>query len=324
MVTCISQSNSLCIEAPRQGSSRIASIVRDVFEKIRDFFSFPIRYFGSKTWSIPGLIFRTPYLLFKKIFSSEKFSFKEELFQSEYRFSIEKNLTKTELKSYYPYGCAPGYTYGLNPDYIPHGWSVVKPVFYNPQSGLKISFLQKGDEVILTFGSVEAKELKPKRNELARGSLLGMNPDLYKEASQRFSKLSSDPLLKGKKITLAGSCLGAAIASYVALKHKTKAVCFNSFPLGVGQQYDLGNERLRKAPDYITHISAKGDYTSDIAGYPVVDRILSAIGFRTPGHFGKRFRIPSAYKSMHDTHAYVIGNIMQHLGRDKRTKPVDL
>jgi hypothetical protein len=307
-----------------QGCSRIASIIRGAFEGVRNFFSVPTRYFGSKTWSIPGVICRAPYLVFKKIFSSQKFSFKEELLQPGYQFSAKKDLTKEELKPYYPHACAPCYNYALKEENIPDGWKLARDTWYNPQSGLKISFLQKGDELMLPIGSIEAKELAPKRNKCIRQSLLGQDIEIFKEADKVFADLSSDPLLKGKKVTLVGACFGAAIASYVALKHKTPAVCFNSFPMGVAQQQDVGNERLREASKYVTHISAKGCYTSDMPAYRVIDRGLSALGFRIPGWFGNRFRIPSAYSAMQDTHAYFIGSVMEHLGHDKRTKPVDL
>jgi hypothetical protein len=48
------------------------------------------------------------------------------------------------------------------------------------------------------------------------------------------------------------------------------------------------------------------------------------IGIKTPGFFGKRFTIPSAYTKRHEIHTYFLGSAFQHLGLDKRTKSSEL
>jgi len=94
--------------------------------------------------------------------------------------------------------------------------------------------------------------------------------------------------------------------------------------LGAGLQYDIGTSALNCADEFITHISAKGDFVSDLYKVHFVDFILQMALLRSPGNFGKRFTIPTAYKKSIETHEYPFGSLMKFLGKDIRTRPKDL
>ena len=93
-------------------------------------------------------------------------------------------------------------------------------------------------------------------------------------------------------------------------------------PIGAGFQFKLGSKALSEADSYVKHLVIKGDFVSDTS--PVPDVILSGLGIRTPGNFGEKYRILSAYKESDKTHNFVLGSMMQHLGYDKRAKPKDV
>jgi starch synthase len=156
------------------------------------------------------------------------------------------------------------------------------------------------------------------------GNFFGGNPAIYHHASKVIELIKNSRLAEGKKISLTGQSLGGSLAEYAGLRLAIPTFCFNSFPLGVGLQSELGSESLAQADKYVTHISAENDLFSDNKVSRVIDRVVNLFGLKTPGNFGQRFSIPSAYKDTLSTHSYVLGNIMHHLDYDTRCLPKDI
>lgn len=214
---------------------------------------------------------------------------------------------------------------------------------YDPQTKLKVTIAEgPGNEVIVSFGAVKSsnsetwdpnksdKENKENQYQEALDQyreitlfLLGKRSPFFTKADEVFVQLKRHYEAQGKVLALSGQCLGGCIAQYVALKNKVKGYCFNCMPMGGGQQYDLGFSSLDQAKSYVTHISVKADYVSDIPGITIMDFITQLFLLRTPGNFGNRFSIPSAYHDMNETHEYFLGSVVQFLGYDGRYKKMD-
>lgn len=326
---------------------RVSSIVKTCLETLKACLLFPTRYLGSKTWSIPGLVLRTPLILFKRLFVQPTLSLAQELFGSGYRFTFEKELTPDELQPFFAPLCTMAYVNKMHPDFLPSGWKTVSPealnlsldsiqakdtYFSDPSTGFKACIIEKGKEVIVTFGAVEMHELAPeeqptglkgKTANVAR-SLFGGSLKVSHQADALVTQIKRHPHFQKKQITLAGMCFGGPQASYAGLKHCLPTVCANSFPLSAGQQQELGEGRLRNADKYITNISVNGDFLTNSYLFTAADLLLSAIGIKTSGNFGKCYLVPSAYSTRVGTHAYMLGSVLVHLGHNCRTKPSEL
>lgn len=331
-----------------QGSrgSTIAVLAKRIFDGFYVVFSFPCRFLGSKTWSVPGVILRAPWILFKRLFVRNSTPIIQELFPNNYRFSFEKTLTREEVKPYYPHVAATAFVHQNKDQFIPSGWKNLSPkdlgitmlkvdvgndCLYDLSSGFKASLIEKDDEIIVAFGSLEIDSGKTETGKFRFSksgniltSLVGLTPKPLQQAASFVQILRNHTYCQGKKISVTGNSYGAALAAYAGLKNETPAVCFNAFQLGVGSQWDIGKDRLEKADQYITHISAKGDYVTDLSIYKPVDLFLSAVGLKTPGNFGRRFTIPSAYKKPLATHGFILGSVLEHLGYNQRTTPAEL
>lgn len=213
--------------------------------------------------------------------------------------------------------------------------------FVDRNTGLKILVSANPDkkEIVLAFGDMNSliPELKEgskkaqRQHQHAVWSNFGGKSELYQQAdevaNEIIKSISQDPEYQDYKITLVGQSLGGGLAQYVGLRNGIPAMCYNAVPLGRGHQELIGDEKLKKADLLITHLSAETDYASDPRGIGMIDFALCASGIRTPGNFGKRTSIPTAYpgvSEMQKTHAFHFGSAMQHIGLDKRTLPADL
>ena len=331
--------------------ARVGSAVRACFEWLRVVFLFPFRYLGSKTWSIPGVILRAPWLCVKRIFT--KFSLQQELFGAKYQYFFEKNLGPEELRPYLPYACAIAFVASVNPEYRLSGWNhIYSPDLNLPEgcslnqegyvvdsmAGFKSVILEKGGELIIAFRAmkhclkrdesdpkkpVRLPSMDPEAKNLV-SQLAGLKPALFERASSYVKHIGNLPQFRDKKITVAGQCHGGTIASYAGIANGIPAICFNTCPLGVGLQEDLGKDRLDRASDLVTHICIEGDFLTDHSYQAPLDVLANGLGLRTPGNFGKKFRIPSAYSKGHDKHVFSLGSVMKHLGYPVRTLPKEI
>lgn len=319
------------------------SVTIEIFKKILKtsykLLSFPRRYLGSKTWSLPSILIYA--LMGKKIGLKQG-----------YHYNTQKKLTAIELKPYLKLAATSAASFkndakwleglGLKfHDFHPNevdlkdapGIIVQGAVLFDPKSGLKVSVVENDKEVFVNFGAhnclsnelTDKKEQKKAHTEqfqAASLNLLGAEPKIYEQANAVIAALQQSRKLKNKKWTLIGQSFGGGLAQYVGLQKEISTVCFNSTPLGAGLQKMLGKDKLIKADELVTHISVENDVLSDFPFIKFIDYFLSFIGIRTPGNFGQRFSIPSAYGfNIRKTHDYVLGSIMHHLGYHIKALP---
>lgn len=330
----ISAINSVSLQFPQpffdEQINTITRICQEIFKFLKKIITFPLRFIGSKTISLPKIISRLPELAYKHIFHGNqcKRSFQEELFENRgYEHFHHTPILPNDVKEYLTFAsCNAAVNSGKAEWMEPYGFTPLKGMekYLDPSSGLKVVFFEKGDEVIAGFVAVgghhaDYEDHEPEKEKMKNlqilsslGSMFGGRPQLYRKAEKLIARLQENEL-KGKKITLTGQCLGGSIAQYVALKYKMQAVCLNSLPLGPGLQTKISQETLSDADRYITHIVASGDVTSDQPlVFKIIDLALSFLGFRTAGNFGKTYVVPSIYNNMADTHMLIVGSMFAH------------
>lgn len=333
---------------------KIRRVALSTLECLKGILAFPFRYVGSKTWSILGIILHTPYVLFRKIILKDKTPITTQLFGRGYHFEPSRKLSKEELETtYLDFFCHAAFSHKESPKCLHPNWLGLDPTtfienpeeidseleasgfsIYNKKTGLKITFLQKDDEIHLVFGALNAlneilagspgqQQVVNKNEREAKINYLGLSPQIYSETSQIAEKILKLPFFKEKKVTLVGQCFGGALASYAALELGRKAICINALQLGAGLQKNLGQDKLQKAEELITHIRVQRDYMS-LSLFTFIDLFLSAIGIRTPGNFGKKYEISTAFKSPTKSHVFALSSAMNYLGYDTRTMPSDV
>ena len=323
-------------------STKLRKTANAIWSAVKYIFSLPLRYFGAKDWSIPGQAIEAPIRAIKK---------------TEFESGYERKFTKLsaeQIKGFMKY-VSHGASAHLSDDkwIKPYGYHFIDPheldidvselpgqiemhdkCFFDPKTSLKALVSESEDEVVISFGALaaskseldpkKAKALARKQHVLLATQFAGGVPKMYDQAELLVEKLKELPRFKGKKIKLSGQCLGGSLAQYSGLKHKIKTVCFNSFPLGAGLQYRV-RSRLRSAKEYVTHMSTETDFVSDSSKVKYLDPASSAIGLRTPGNFGKRYSVPTAYPGdKQATHDYIQGSMMKHMGYTTRTTPEEL
>lgn len=349
---------------------KICSVVRKIFRSIADFIFFPIRYFGSKTWSIPGIMIRTPFAVFKKVIGlGGENTLSEELFGKGYQFKariLDKESTKKLIRSATFSTATHNFTpkwkealdsFGLNvvspkdlvtaknQQKFPKNINVNDTRFFDPKSGLKMMVASNDSEVLIAFGALgaprvemknekERKELEKKIwRDVVNGNLAGFKANIYEEANQLFEAIKDQPQFKGKKLKLVGHCMGGSLATYIGLKHQKQVHAFNTLAFGVGIQEQLGQKRLSEADKYVTHLSIENDFFSNCQKISTIDRLANLIGIKTPGNFGKHYKIPPAkdytaiknYSKRQDAiHNFFLGSMMEYIGHSNRTLPQSL
>lgn len=333
---------------PSSFAQKVTQLSTALWQKIKAVALALFAYFGSKTWSLPGLILRFPAVTIRHLCAKNlPLSYTEELFGKGYTRFGQKMLTSEETKPYLQYAALVACIHnGEDSDWIhPLGIQRINPLnlnvslpgslvahknyFFDEQSGLKMALFQKGEDTLVVFGALNAGEFHESgdvrtvvsHNLLtsAVGNLLGSVSALYEQADSAI-KILKTHCASTTTLILTGQCLGGSLASYVGLKQQIKTVSFNTLPLGAGLQQALGEERLKDAEEYITHISATTDRVSHL---PVIvglfDAAVNFLGINTPGNFGKKYLIPTAYKAYsRDTHWYFTGSLMKHLGFSER------
>ena len=211
--------------------------------------------------------------------------------------------------------------------------------FVDRNTGLKIlvSLNPAMKEIVLAFGDSNSliPELKGESKAAHRqhikaiaGNLVGLSPELYIQAdvvSKQIMKIMQENAqYDDYNFVLAGQSLGGSLAQFVGLCNNIKSMCYNAVPLGKGLQSLIGDEKLRKADLYITHLAVASDFASDQRGSGTTSLFLNCLGICTPSNFGQRNRFPTAYTSPWDTHSFILGSSMGYLGRDLRKKPEHL
>lgn len=316
--------------------------------------SFPSRYVGAKTWSIPGCIYRGLGSIFRRVFYLESVeqTFMQKLCPSQSQVE-PRQLTIDEAKHHLKFVSMAAFVHANNAHdwMIPWGYTPISPdrnleikqteiqqgeiCLFDPQTGLKIVLAEKDNQVLIAFGAVGSykSELKDERkcmrtmvNQYAGGfgNLIGLQPSLFEKADRLLKEIRKSPYLQGKEMILVGQCLGGAIAQYLSMKHQIPSYCYNSLPIGPGLQQRLGADILKEAPKYVTHVYVETDPLNDSLLVSLLDQSLSRLGMRTPGNFGKCYFIPSAYAKTSEAHSYAAGSFMQYVGYSKNSKPSEL
>lgn len=335
---------------------KIREFILEIFRFLAKVITFPLRYFGSKSWSLLGLIVRFPIVAIQHLFwKNLPNTFYEDLFGKGYHRFGNPTLSPEQVKPLVKYACANmanqvgkiSYleTFGyqiFSPEEIFHKLNISNTIrphnscFFDFTTGLKLAIHKKNDEFLLSFGGlagVDSETEDPTLRKSTRdslwnggfGSAAGIKTALFMDAEVLFSQIKELPEFKDKRITLTGQCLGGTIASYLSLKHQFPCIVFNSLPMGAGLQYEIGDEKLMDADKYVTNVIASTDYFADLPKIVgVADAFLGFLGFKTPGNFGRKFFVPTAYKSASDTHRYILGSLMQHMGYHCRTLPQDI
>ena len=322
-------------------TTSISNLVKAIFNTTYAIISFPSRYIGSKTWSIPGVILRAPYLIFKKIILPSSIpSLKNELFGSGYHFFSKRQLTPQEAKDILPTVSMCAFAHRSNPRWVPDKYHPIevntlnvhapdmqleKHAFFDHRSGLKVLLVENGNEIMISFGAIDAingciltpdqqkeKVSNKSLNISCVKNLLGGTPFIFTQADQFFNKLIQSPYLKDKKITLVGQCLGGSLAQFLALKHQLPCYGFNTFPIGPGLQQQIDPKTLKNADKFITHIYSKKDFVMDGKLYNFLNHFFNTIGIKTAGNFGKSYYIPAYFKKSSDIHIGILEALQKH------------
>lgn len=246
-----------------------------------------------------------------------------------YKFSPTK-LKSEKAKKYMSYATIATAIHNLKPEWInsveSFGMKVVKPNtlkdlnlklvsqtiesnherFFDPESGLKAMIVENGNEVIITFGALGAASAEfPEQvdkdkieKQIWKGvvynNLFGGTPKIYTQAEKLVLAIKNCERFQNKNFTLVGHCMGGSLASYVGIKNQIPAIGINTLALGAGLQRKLGTKKIRDANRYITHLSVEDDFFSDCKSRTILDVFISCLGVKTPGNFGKHYRIPAA------------------------------
>lgn len=337
------------VEASEKGTlyKKISTVVKKIFTLLKLVFCYPLRFLGSKDWSLAGILFRFPHFIIKQ---------DHEIVFGKGFERHSKDLGKKEGASYIKYGAACAASYQMNVtqwtepfglekvdlteckfDGLPETLEIHEGYVYDPVSGLKAMITKdKKGELIVSFGAVNSADSENKGDVETKKkyyrkhmtnialSFAGAVPSIYHDADRLLKAVKNHQDFRNKRVVLTGSCYGASLASYCGLNNGCEVFAFNPLGLGPGIQNELGKENLEKADRLIRIISAKGDYTSNHKIIGIFDRIISLLGIRTAGSFGKRFQVPSAYQSVSKTHRLFIHHLMQHVGFDCGTKPYEI
>lgn len=325
-----------------------------IFRELANLLLFPLRYLGAKNWSLPGVVIRTPVILFRHIFYKEPLT-KAQFFGTGYHEnSSELNVEESKnYLRYVSYGLLPfrheedkwaepfggkivaPTTLGIDFSKIPGQVEAKEKSFFDSNNLFKTVVIEDENEMVVTFGPLSSHwhdfdnsdTAKTRVYKLVFSTLLGfagLDSLQYQQADAIVEQLKERAKQKNKTLVLTGQSLAGALASYAGLKHEVKAICFNSVQLGAGAQYSLGSNRLAKADEFVTHVNVKNEFLFATPLFNVFDKAVSTLGIRTPGNFGQRFHIPSAFDSGRAAHDYPIKSFMKHIGYNQEFLPNQL
>lgn len=326
--------------------SRIVETAIVILKALGDVLRFPIRYFGAKNWSMPGVILRTPVILFRSIFFNEGIA-AEKFFPHAYDTTLGEELSVEQTREFIRYASfgLVSFAYDEKSWTEPYGARIVNPnalglgalpgeiefrekALFDRSNLFKVVILEDENEIIASFGSMhshwhdyskeEAKAIGHGQLGSVIANLAGLNTLGYDQADKVVEQLKSVAARKNKTLVLTGQSLGGSYAAYAGALHEVKTVAVNAVQLGAGLQEKLTQEKLDQAPRHVDHITVEGELLT-LHYFDVVDRILSFIGVRTPGNFGRRFKLNSYTPSPFDSHDHSMKSFMRKLQYDVKT-----
>ncbi len=319
---------------------KVKNFALAIFKVIKTTVTYPLRLLGAKTFSIPGLLFRLPIVAARHLkgWNDPLRSFRDDLLcdRGYHRFDYI-DIDAEEAKKQILYACAAGAMQKSKHKWLePFGYKPIKTsdygvglttndnyILFDKETGLKIAVYQNGDKILMAFGAFgshftefsddKAKERSDLHFNMGANSLLsifGRIPDIFLKADKFVKALMKSEEFKNKHITLTGQSLGGSLASYVALKRQIPGVSLNAMPLGPGLQQKIGDENLQNADNVLTQVIADKDFMSDLPTIVgVLDIGVSALGFKTPGNFGKKYHVDSIYDGKIDNHFFILGSL---------------
>lgn len=303
--------------------------------------TYPMRFIGSKSESL--------YTFTARMITGAQSP-------SGYYFVPEKNLTPSEAKSYIRYAVlahiVPSCQTNLaeRVDYeiispkdlqldlttLPGSLHANRDRFFDKTSGLKVMIFSNDTQIVIGFGPAasyegEVTEISERLKVGAyvwccgvMANLAGAIPFIYTQAEALFARIKQSPVCQDKKIVLIGHSIGGSMASYLGLKYQLNAIGFNSLALGAGLQKELGTERLSQAEQFVTHLSVSGDVPSDCPLVHYVDRCISFAGIKTPGNFGRHYRIPTSQCGQCYVHNEYLAVLIDHASMNQKGSITDL
>lgn len=212
---------------------------------------------------------------------------------------------------------------------MPEGVQARDFCIFCPETGLKLALFIKGEQIMITFGALNATASEVpvgERRTYLRGTiwsaisnLASRKPIIFDRAVDLIRRLQAHDFCAGREIILTGQSFGGGVSSYVALVTDLKAYCFNSLPLGAWVEAEVGAERRELAARKITQLTVLGDWLSDTT-VPAVVGLFSRI--HVPG---RRVYMASAYpRSAIDTHTLLVGSMLCSLGFEDSARPSDI
>ncbi len=173
------ESNNKKICFPQSCLKKVLEVARKALQAIVSAVTFPMRYIGAKTWSLPGVIVRLPYAIFRRIWQYNGPSLKEELFGKKC-YSLKPNFEELKVAGCFDLICSMVWVdrgkceewakplescgYKIVTDLEIDGFHMKanenSGCFFDQKSGLKIAIMEKiklgKEEVIISFGSQSA------------------------------------------------------------------------------------------------------------------------------------------------------------------------
>lgn len=304
------------------------------------------RYFGAKSWSLLGATYRLFEQLFEMVFKGRESLDWEQICPTEWSSKAEKRLSQDEAKDYLvPLGCS-GFAFSGDDKWItPLGVNAAElsdqecqrlglrrdgKRFIHNQTEIPIAIAENENEFFLAFPGATSQNMlahiqgvgreedREQVNEIVY-TALGAKSEHFEKLEELYRGLKKLPKFRAKPVKLVGQSRGGSYAQYIALKTKGQAVCINAFPIGAGLQSELPETSLAKAKKYCTHLVVESDPYNDNGVLRAIDSVLSTVGVKTPGSFGRTFSIPTAYTSATQTHTFALGSLFKYLGYDIRT-----
>ena len=213
---------------------------------------FPTRYLGAKSWSIPGVMIRTPIILFKRIFYQEPIT-KGQFFGSGYHDGPIPEMTSEQTKEVLRYGA-----YGLVPfKYEENKWAnpfdgkIVEPndlgidltkipgnvqiknkSFFDKTNLFKAVIIEDENELVVAFGAMhshwhdfdeqwdEAKKMTFQPLKPISLNYFGLDPSFLSPSRCHRRAAQEVAEMKNKTLVVTGQSLAGSLASYASLKHR--------------------------------------------------------------------------------------------------------
>jgi len=143
------------------------------------------------------------------------------------------------------------------------------------------------------FGGTTAGGMTKEQLKVDAKQYLGALPPAYRQANEIVAMLKT--MYPGYTINISGHSLGGGLAQFAGLMNnddnRTVVQAFDAAELSREAQSAIGKERLKKASNFITHVSIYHDLVSDFPGLSKIKKALKYFNIKVPENFGKIYYI---------------------------------